>query len=184
MGKRSVSFGSSLEPDTFSWTAAVEVAEPEPRVRARGQDWKVSIPNAIVATLNLFTGRTSAPNKARIRAPALCGRKSNYEVTWRSIASSKARNLLTCWRRRPTEFGLMIESQNRQDAWRQNLRQSALACRRGDRTGAILLRCLCRLVALSDVSLQCQCLVALGGEADIPRAPRAVRCVENDPKRK
>src|SRR5262249_35836860 len=54
--------------------------------------------------------------------------------------------------------------------------------RRGDRINtAILLHCICRLVAQSDVSLRRECLAAIEGEADIARTPPSCRCEANDP---
>ena len=46
-----------------------------------------------------------------------------------------------------------------------------------------LLHCICRLMAQRVVSLRCQCLVALGDEADIALASRTCRSVAIDPDR-
>ena len=55
--------------------------------------------------------------------------------------------------------------------------------RRGDRVSVKLLQCIEPLLAQSGVSLRRECLVAIGGEADIAPTPPAGRCEAIDPKR-
>src|SRR6516164_11180269 len=50
-----------------------------------------------------------------------------------------------------------------------------------DQIDCNLLHCICLLLAQTDVSLRRECLVAVGGEADIGRTPPACRCEAIDP---
>jgi len=45
----------------------------------------------------------------------------------------------------------------------------------------ILLQCMSPVVAQSDVSVRCECFVAIGGEADIARGLWTCRSDANDP---